>query len=183
MSLPTPLPTSLPGTGSTSPATAFALARSGRVASRGAPRSSRRPVPAPSSPAAADLLAAARRGLTAATLADTAAERYASAHLAALRTAAAVLATRALPHRGSRNAWVLLARHAPELAEWAGFFAANAAKRSAIDAGRTSVVTLREADDLLRDAETFLSLVEGLLLRGGALDSAPRQLPTAAAVP
>lgn len=125
----------------------------------------RSPIPAPCPAAADDLVAAARRVLTTAALATTPADRYAAAHLAALRTAAAVLATRATPRRGSRNAWVLLARIAPELSEWAGFFAAGAAKRAAVEAGRPGVVSAREADDLLRDAETFLTLVEGLLGR------------------
>lgn len=115
-----------------------------------------------------ELLAAARRGLTAAALADSAADRYANAHLAALRAAAAMLALRAARdtrHRGSRNVWVLLARHAPEMSEWASFFSASATKRAAVEAGRSSVVTLREADDLVRDAETFLCLVESVVDR------------------
>ena len=45
----------------------------------------------------ADLLAAAERGLVEATYAETAEERYAGAHLSALRSAAAVLAARAQP--------------------------------------------------------------------------------------
>jgi hypothetical protein len=52
---------------------------------------------------------------------------------------------------------------APELGEWAGFFAAGAAKRAAAAAGVAHAVTVREADDLLRDAEQFLDLVEDLL--------------------
>ncbi len=65
------------------------------------------------------------------------------------------------PARGSRlrSAWVLLAEVAPELGEWAGFFAAGAAKRAAAEAGVRGVVTDREADDLVREAETFLALV------------------------
>ncbi len=90
--------------------------------------------------------------------------RYACAHVAALRAAAALLAARAhpTPTRGRRqkNAWVLLAEVAPELAEWAAFFAAGAAKRAAAEAGSTRAVTEREADDLLRDADRFLAVVE-----------------------
>jgi hypothetical protein len=92
--------------------------------------------------------------------------RYAGAHLAALRAASAVLAARARPGPGrSRPAsvWSLLATVAPELGEWAGFFAAGAAKRAAAAAGVAHAVTVREADDLLRDAEQFLDLVEDLL--------------------
>jgi hypothetical protein len=50
------------------------------------------------------------------------------------------------------------------LREWASFFAAGASKRAAAEAG-LPVVTAREADDLLRDAERFLALVEDLLYR------------------
>ena len=113
------------------------------------------------------LLAAARNGLHEAAMTSRPAERYASAHLAALRCAAAVLAARARPElagsrrvRRSRNAWVLLTEVAPELTEWAGFFAAGAAKRAAAEAGLEGSVTAREADDLLRDAEIFLALIE-----------------------
>ena len=51
----------------------------------------------------------------------------------------------------------------PALSEWAAFFAAGAGKRAAAEAGLPRAVSLREADDLLRDAETFLSLVESAL--------------------
>ncbi|MCZ3385589.1 MAG: hypothetical protein LH630_01140, partial [Actinomycetia bacterium] len=97
-----------------------------------------------------DLLAAANRGLTEAVLEPRASRRYAVAHLAALRAAAAVLATRARPtgRRGPRSAWDLLGQAAPELAEWAAFFAAGAGKRAAAEAG-LDAVTPREADDLL----------------------------------
>ncbi|MFJ9314666.1 SAV_6107 family HEPN domain-containing protein [Pimelobacter simplex] len=91
--------------------------------------------------------------------------RYACAHVAALRAAAALLAARARPaaaprRRSQKNAWVLLAEVAPELGEWATFFAAGAAKRAAAEAGSTRAVTEREADDLVRDADRFLALVE-----------------------
>ena len=124
---------------------------------------------APVSPLpAGTLLALARRGLVEATSTDRPGERYATAHLAALRAAAAVLACRARPAGNTRrsrptSAWVLLANVAPELAEWAGFFAAGARKRAAAEAGLPSAVTPREADDLVRDAETFLSVVETTL--------------------
>ncbi|HET7666793.1 MAG TPA: SAV_6107 family HEPN domain-containing protein [Mycobacterium sp.] len=116
---------------------------------------------------ASQLLAVARRGLREAAASSRPGERYATAHLAALRCAAAVLAARTRPDmpggkrgRGPRNAWALLSAVAPELAEWAAFFAAGAAKRAAAEAGIDGVVTAREADDLLRDTETFLALVE-----------------------
>ena len=65
--------------------------------------------------------------------------------------------------RPQKNAWVLLAEVAPELAEWATFFAAGAAKRAAAEAGSTRAVTEREADDLVRDADRFLAVVEQAL--------------------
>jgi hypothetical protein len=95
--------------------------------------------------------------------------RYSSAHIAALRVAAAVLAVRARPVRSSarrriqRNAWVLLAEVAPEFGEWATFFAAGAAQRAAAEAGLERAVTTREADDLVRAVESFYDLVESSL--------------------
>jgi hypothetical protein len=58
--------------------------------------------------------------------------------------------------------WALLTEVAPALDEWAAFFAAGAGKRAAAEAG-LPVVTQREADDLLRDAEAFLVVVEAAL--------------------
>ena len=97
--------------------------------------------------------------------------RYAQAHVAALRATAALLAARATPTLGQprrgrsvqKNAWVLLAEVAPELAEWAAFFSAGAAKRAAAESGSQRAVTEREADDLVRDADRFLGLVEEAL--------------------
>lgn len=91
-------------------------------------------------------------------------ERYALAHVAALRATAALLAARARPATGrsrrQRNAWVLLAQVAPELAEWATFFSSGAQKRAAAEAGSRHAVTEREADDLVRQVDQFLGLVE-----------------------
>jgi hypothetical protein len=111
------------------------------------------------------LLTASRQGLADAEGARVVGERYALAHLAALRAAAAVLAARARPRsrRGRPvSAWRLLTEVAPELGEWAAFFAAGAGKRAAAEAGRP-VVSQREADDLMRDAERFLLAVLALL--------------------
>ncbi|GAB3690732.1 hypothetical protein GCM10028814_32130 [Angustibacter aerolatus] len=109
--------------------------------------------------------------------ARSAGERYVAAHLAALRSAAAVLAVRGRPSRRSRprSVWEVLPTVAPELGEWAAFFDAGASRRAALEAGRDDVVSTRQADDLLRDAETFLLLVESSL-------GLPRQevLPTGA---
>jgi hypothetical protein len=115
-------------------------------------------------------LARAAESLQEAVVASDVPSRYACAHVAALRAAAALLAARARPagspgarRRPQKNAWVLLAEVAPELTEWATFFAAGAAKRAAAEAGSTRAVTEREADDLVRDADRFLSVVEQAL--------------------
>lgn len=107
----------------------------------------------------------ARTALAEAATATEDTRRYAMAHVAALRTTAAMLAarTRPSPTRGQRNAWVLLARVVPELEEWAVFFAAGAGKRAAAEAGLSRSVSTREADDLVRAAEQFLDLVERML--------------------
>jgi HEPN superfamily protein len=93
--------------------------------------------------------------------------RYVSAHLAALRAAAAVLAAREPleTHRRGRprSVWVLLPEADPALREWAAFFAAGADKRAAAEAGLPRAVTSREAEELLHDAEIFVSLVEETL--------------------
>ncbi|WP_328995045.1 SAV_6107 family HEPN domain-containing protein [Kribbella sp. NBC_01245] len=128
------------------------------------------------SPVAPAAAGAATRELTQARMALTEARetedqliRYSRAHVAALRIAAAVLAVRARPvkagprRRVQRNAWVLLADVAPELGEWATFFAAGASKRAAAEAGLERAVSHREADDLVREVEGFYELVESSL--------------------
>src|SRR5690606_3374161 len=122
-------------------------------------------VAAPLGPGVFSALDRARMTLRDAELAETPAERYAGAHVAALRMAAAVLAARPRPvsRRGSRNAWVVLAKVAPELAQWAAFFANGASKRAAAEAGLPNAVTAEEADALLRDGQRFLLVVERVL--------------------
>ncbi len=137
-------------------------------ASAPAPTSSAAPTSPPLSTAALGLLTSAHRDLAEASIASRAADRYAAAHRGALHTAAAVLAVRARPvasttrsRRSSpRSAWDLLARVAPEFAEWALLFAAGAGKRAAAEAGLRHAVSEREADDLVREVEGFLRLVE-----------------------
>src|SRR5919201_750140 len=124
------------------------------------------PVPASALPhrTPRELIALARRGLDEAAETRTDGLRYATAHLAALRAAAAVLAARATPAPGRRSrltsVWALLVMVAPELREWASYFAAGAGKRAAAEAGIPRVVSSREADDLLRAAEQFTAVVE-----------------------
>ncbi|WP_306823510.1 SAV_6107 family HEPN domain-containing protein [Streptomyces sp. JJ66] len=120
-------------------------------------------------PAALDLLSQAQHGLDEAAAHELPGDRYATAHLAALRTAAAVLAVRGRPEsterarRRIRSAWDVLPEVAPELSEWCALFASGAQRRARAEAGIRGAVTPREADDLLRAAGMFLRLVERLL--------------------
>jgi hypothetical protein len=119
---------------------------------------------APVPTAALTLIDRSSAGLLQGCAARSAAERYVAAHLAALRSAAAVLSVRGRSSRGGpRSVWDLLPRVAPELTEWAAFFAATATRRAAIETGRSETVTPREADDLLREAEAFQHAVESVL--------------------
>lgn len=115
--------------------------------------------------AAVELLAAAHRSLDEATSASGPCERYAAAHLGALRAAAALLAARGRPNgrrQRVRSVWSILPDVAPEFAEWCAFFAAGARKRAIAEAG-VSCVSRREADDLVRDVEAFLARVASAL--------------------
>ncbi len=129
-------------------------------------RAEQLPLPPPLPPAAAQLLEQAHRAVEEAAGCGDARRRYATAHLGALRGAAAVLAARTRPESGRRrprSAWVLLGQVAPELGEWATFFSAGAAKRAAAEAGLSHAVTEREADDLVRDVRAFLVVIETCL--------------------
>jgi SAV_6107-like HEPN len=139
-----------------------------------------RPTTAP--PGALRLLVAGRRALGEADASVDPLERYAFAHLAALRAAAAVLADRARPMgtraRRPTSVWTLLAGVAPEMTPWAEFFAAGANKRAGAEAGLRGAVTRREADDLMRDAGAFIALVEtalGMLTLPAAAGDGPPQ--------
>ena len=121
------------------------------------------PPPAPAH--SRDLLAGSARELLAAGSADEAGSRYAHAHLAALRAAAAVLAARAAAQprsrRGSRlrSAWVRARpRSPPRLAEWPAL-RGRRRQRAAAEAGVRGVVTDRERRHLSAEVETFLALV------------------------
>lgn len=137
------------------------------------------------------LLHCAQESLQEAVAAHTPHERYAAAHLGALRAAAAVLAARAQVNLGPssprrqriRSAWDVLTEIAPEFGEWAIFFAAGAKKRASAQAG-IPCVTAREADDLVRDSERFIfevatsldALVQGRLSLETCGSDSPSQL-------
>ncbi|MFJ3333515.1 SAV_6107 family HEPN domain-containing protein [Streptomyces sp. NPDC086766] len=131
-------------------------------------------------PAALDLLAQARTGLDEATALRAPNERYATAHLAALRTAAAVLAARGRPETTPRrrarirSAWEVLPEIAPELTEWSALFASGARRRALAEAGVQGAAGHRDADDLIRDVAMFIRLVERMLVLQPAL---PRPRP------
>lgn len=120
---------------------------------------------------ALDLIACAGRSLEAAHLARTVPERSAGTKLGVLRAAAAVLCVRGRPPRtqgsarpsgGPLDVWQLLPRVAPELTEWAQFFSAVLPEGGSRPAA-TATMSVREADDLLRQGEDFVGIVAGLL--------------------
>src|ERR1700722_18127964 len=137
--------------------------------------SPRRPGAPGLAPTVLSMLQSARRGLAEAADESAPGARYVTAHLAALRAAgargagrrgAAVGGARGDPfsrRRKPHSVWELLPQVEPALTEWAAFFAAGAGKRAAAEAGLPRAASPREADDLLRDAETFLSLAETAL--------------------
>lgn len=129
--------------------------------------------------AALDLLDRAQATLLSACRASSAADRYVAAHLGALRCAAALLAAhpRAV-HRGRsvHTVWAHLSRITPELGEWADYFARAGTRRAQVEGGAKP--SRREADDLVRSAQTFACLVRGAL--GLPVDAAAPQAPLAA---
>jgi hypothetical protein len=148
----------------------------GSPGSPGSPNAQRSRAPLAST--SLDLLDRSRASLLEACRTGDAGERYVEAHLGALRAAAALLAARSLPGSGGasgsgrtlrtsttrsrpRSVWELLPRVAPELTEWSAFFAASARRRAAVERG--GLIVARESDDLLRQAENFLEIIQGLL--------------------
>jgi len=110
-----------------------------------------------------ELLDRARGSLLLACRTGDCAERYLEAHLGALRAAAALLSARSAATGRSRprSVWEVLPVVAPELAEWATFFAGSARRRVVVERG--GAPSAREADDLLRQAEVFLEIVQDTL--------------------
>lgn len=126
-----------------------------------------------------DLLRRADAELLAAQFSAVPAEMFNHAHLAALRAAAAVIATHGRPggRRPPRTVWDMLAVVAPEAAAWATFFAAGAPLRQAVDAGRFDAVDAEHAERTLCAAEDFLDEVRTMLEPAGrSAAPAPRHL-------
>lgn len=135
------------------------------VASRAEPEQPQLPFPVrpPAAPAAVALLREARHGLAEAEQATDPIAKFVTSYLAALRAGAAVLAARGRPHRGRArpaSVWVLLEASAPELSEWAAFFAAHSAARAAAQAGVTRRITAESAAELCRQAARFLAVAD-----------------------
>lgn len=129
--------------------------------------------------AALDLLDRARATLLEACRATTTTDRFVAAHLGSLRCAAALLAARPdAVRRGSpvRSVWAHLVVIAPEFTEWADYFALAGRRRAEVEAGGTP--SRREADDMLRSAETFDCLICAAL--GMPVDVAEAEAPLAA---
>ncbi|WP_026421495.1 SAV_6107 family HEPN domain-containing protein [Actinokineospora inagensis] len=112
--------------------------------------------------AAVTLLRQAELGFAAVSPDAAPAHLFTESYLCALRAAAALLSARGRPHRGRAkptSVWTLMSSVAPEMREWAAFFASCSATRAAVQAGITSRVGPRAAEDLHRHVAEFITLV------------------------
>ncbi len=129
-----------------------------------------------------ELLDRATASLLAACHAQTTTDRYVHAYLGALRAGAALLVARRTRRAGLGRhpgegagagsggpgdgrvvqVWESLRAAAPEFGEWADYLEQVGLRRAEIEAGAAPPST-READDLLRGAETFLGLIRAAL--------------------
>lgn len=132
-----------------------------------------------------ELFALARRGLADAAAAKSDEERYAVAHLAALRAAAALVAARARrgPNGGRSqmsSIWGLLTFVAPSMSDWSAQFAAGARRRAQAEAGLPGSISADEADACLADATRFVTVIAEALAFGSLapLPPAARAYPT-----
>lgn len=110
---------------------------------------------------AESLLCQAREQLDRAGAAADPAARFTAAYRAAHRAGAAVLVSRGRPHRGRErpeSVWRLLEATAPELTQWAAYFAGHSARHAAARAGITRRITPDAAAGLCRRAEEFVLL-------------------------
>lgn len=119
---------------------------------------------APTATAVLHLWDRARDGWGQAAMAETPADRYIGAHLAALRAGAALLAAHQVPGPRSRprSVWELLPQVAPELTDWALYYTGTGRRRVKLEQG-TGTVEEQEAHDLVVQAERFIELVRELL--------------------
>ncbi len=92
-----------------------------------------------------------QRLIVEAEFAEPPAARFVSAYQAAQQIAVAVVAAAPRRARGRTDVWPLLAAAAPELAEWAAYFAAYA------PAAQVGTVSERVAADMVRAAGQFLA--------------------------
>ncbi|GAB2454748.1 SAV_6107 family HEPN domain-containing protein [Xylanimonas ulmi] len=122
-----------------------------------APEPARSPEPVAVSAAVSRLLGLADAELVEAARADDPADRFVHAHLAALRSAAALVELRGRPgpRSGARTVWEMLAKVEPALAAWSVYFASGARLRAAVDAGHGEEVGAPRADELMACAEDF----------------------------
>ena len=119
-------------------------------------------------PTALALLESARHGLVSAADESSAGGRYVAAHLAALRAAAAIVAARpdrerAAAGRARRASGSSCRGWSPPWPNGRRSSRPGPASGRRRKPGLPRAVSVREADDLLRDAGTFLSLAEEAL--------------------
>ena len=110
-------------------------------------------------------LSHAHRLLIEADYAPAPAPQYLSAYRGVEQIALAVISAAPRTPRSRQDVWAMLAQAAPEFGEWAGFFAAVATRIRAVEAGATATVSERDAADLVRDAQLFLTQVSLWLRR------------------
>jgi hypothetical protein len=113
------------------------------------------------------LVTRARAALAAAEVADTVTDRFRSALMAAGWAALALVVARTGREGDAAVIWRSLPHWAPEFGEWAGCFDQATGKLQAA-VQRRYVLSVREADDLVRDAQTFLELIRRRLPAAGA---------------
>jgi hypothetical protein len=124
----------------------------------------------PAPRAAVALLSHAQHGLADADGEADPVERFIASYLSALRAGAAVLAARGRPHRGRAkptSVWTLLESAAPELREWAVFFAGHSATQAAAQSGITRGLDVEAADELFRRSGQFVELARRVVHGAG----------------
>lgn len=94
-------------------------------------------------------------------------ERFLRAHMAALRGAAAVLATSGGALKSKRqkvqSAWTQLAELDPGWLPWVEYYSASAATRAAIESGQQRELQSNQAREAVRVASQFLKEVEAFV--------------------